>query len=325
MPNYTKLFNSIVTSTIWTEDDKTRIVWITMLAMSDQNGEVHASVPGLARVSGVSLYDCESALVKLSSPDAYSRTPDHQGRRISPIDGGWELLNHRKYRAMASREDEKKANADRQKRHRERNATVTDSNAAVTLCNDEVTESLHIVYTEADTEADTDTEVDTKQKKPKLVQSPTALEGFEEFWKAYPKKQGKEPARKAWMRDKPDIQKVIKALEWQKCDDQWIKEGGQYIPLPASYLNAKRYDDESPSTAEIKSDYVNVQNMTPEERIIHYRKGYPERDWPFIMEDGYLDLIAKGLHIKAAKEEARRISEGIEPDDLEPTPKGELW
>jgi len=154
MPNYTKLFNSIVTSTIWTEDDKTRIVWITMLAMSDQNGEVHASVPGLARVSGVSLYDCESALVKLSSPDAYSRTPDHEGRRISPIDGGWELLNHRKYRAMASREDEKKANADRQKRHRERNATVTDSNAAVTLCNDEVTESLHIVYTEADTEAD---------------------------------------------------------------------------------------------------------------------------------------------------------------------------
>ena len=69
----------------------------------------------------------------------------------------------------------------------------------------------------------------------------------------------------------------------------------------------------------------NINEMTPEERIIHYRKGYPERDWPFIMEDGYLDLIAKGLHIKAAKEEARRISEGIEPDDLEPTPKGELW
>lgn len=153
MPNYTKLFNSIVTSTIWTEDDKTRIVWITMLAMSDQNGEVHASVPGLARVSGVSLYDCESALVKLSSPDAYSRTPDNEGRRISPIDGGWELLNHRKYRAMASKTDSQNANAERQKRHRERNAKVTGRNATVTPSNGSVTQSRDIAEAEAEAEA----------------------------------------------------------------------------------------------------------------------------------------------------------------------------
>lgn len=37
------------------------------------------------------------------------------------------------------------------------------------------------------------------------------------------------------------------------------------------------------------------------------------------------DLMEKLLRNRAAKEEARRISEGIEPDDLEPTPKGELW
>lgn len=153
MPNYTKLFNSIVTSTIWTEDDKTRIVWITMLAMSDQNGEVHASVPGLARVSGVSLYDCESALVKLSSPDAYSRTPDNEGRRISPIDGGWELLNHRKYRAMASKTDSQNANAERQKRHRERNAKVTPRNATVTPSNGSVTQSRDIAEAEAEAES----------------------------------------------------------------------------------------------------------------------------------------------------------------------------
>jgi len=150
MPNYTKLFNSIVTSTIWTEDDKTRIVWITMLAMSDQNGEVHASIPGLARVSGVSLVDCEMAINKLSGPDAYSRTPDNEGRRISSIDGGWELLNHRKYRAMASKEDSKKSNAVRQERFRKRNATVTDSNGLVTPSNESVTETRDIAEAEAD-------------------------------------------------------------------------------------------------------------------------------------------------------------------------------
>ena len=132
MPNYTKLFNSIVTSTIWTEDDKTRIVWITMLAIADQHGEVQASIPGLARVAGVSVEATENAINKFLSPDLYSRTPDDEGRRIEKIDGGWVLLNHAKYRAMASKEDSKSSNAKRQKRHRDklaRNATVTDSNA----------------------------------------------------------------------------------------------------------------------------------------------------------------------------------------------------
>jgi len=168
MPNYTKLFNSIITSTIWTEDDKTRIMWITMLAISDKNGEVHASVPGLARVSGMAIPEAEEALRKLSSPDSYSRTPDNEGRRIAKIDGGWELLNHRKYRLMASREDEKAATAERVRRHRSRGHDVTECNGTVTVGNDPVTEDLHI----ADTDTDTDT--DTKSKVPPNPQTPSA-------------------------------------------------------------------------------------------------------------------------------------------------------
>lgn len=118
MTNYTKLFNSIVTSTIWTEDDTTRIVWITMLALADKNGEVQGSVPGLARIAGVSLDACQSALDKFLSPDKYSRTMDDEGRRIEKIDGGWLLLNHAKYRAMASKDDAILSNAERQRRHR---------------------------------------------------------------------------------------------------------------------------------------------------------------------------------------------------------------
>jgi len=164
MPNYTKLFNSIITSTIWTEDDKTRIIWITLLAMSDQHGEVQASIPGLARIAGVTIEDCEASIKKLMSPDAYSRTPDFEGRRISPIDGGWELLNHGKYRLMASKEDEKANNAKRQRRHRERNASVTDSNANVTPSNDEVTQKRDIV--------DTDTKAEREREEGALAPQP---------------------------------------------------------------------------------------------------------------------------------------------------------
>lgn len=153
MPNYTKLFNSIVTSTIWTEDDKTRILWITMLAMSDQNGEVHASIPGLARIAGIDIASTEKAIQAFLSPDPYSRTPDNEGRRIAKIDGGWELFNHAKYRAMASKEDSKAATAARVKRHRERKA-VTECNASVTECNASVTVERDIAEAEAETKAE---------------------------------------------------------------------------------------------------------------------------------------------------------------------------
>lgn len=154
--SYTKLFNSIITSTIWTEDDKTRILWITMLALADKNGEVQASIPGLARVAGMSVADCEAAINKFLGPDPYSRTPDDEGRRIEAIPGGFALLNHGKYREMASRDESIEANAERQRRYRERvkrNASVTDSNATVTPCHASVTDNLHIAEAEADTEA----------------------------------------------------------------------------------------------------------------------------------------------------------------------------
>jgi len=104
---YTKLFSSIVTSTIWTEDANTCKIWVTMLAISDKHGEVHASIPGLAQIAGMSLPDTEAAISKFLSPDKYSRTSDDEGRRIEKIDGGWILLNHAKYRAMASKDESK--------------------------------------------------------------------------------------------------------------------------------------------------------------------------------------------------------------------------
>jgi hypothetical protein len=101
---FTKLFSSITESTIWSEPDQTRIVWITMLAMADHAGRVWASIPGLANRARVSLEACEKALETLKSPDPYSRTKDNEGRRIEDIDGGWRLLTHAKYRAIRDTE-----------------------------------------------------------------------------------------------------------------------------------------------------------------------------------------------------------------------------
>lgn len=104
MTGYTKLFSSITDSTVWREPDRTRLVWITMLAMADADGHVAASVPGLADRARVPLDDCLKALDAFRAPDEWSRTKEYDGRRIVDVDGGWQLLNHAKYRAIQDAE-----------------------------------------------------------------------------------------------------------------------------------------------------------------------------------------------------------------------------
>lgn len=107
--SFTKLFSTITDSTIWCEPDRTRICWITMLAMADRKGRVWASVPGLAHRAAVPLTDCQAALDTFLAPDRFSRTVAHEGRRIVPIDGGWQLLNYEKYREMRDEETTREA------------------------------------------------------------------------------------------------------------------------------------------------------------------------------------------------------------------------
>jgi len=107
MKPFAKLFCSITTSSIWRENDKTRIVWITLLALSDKDGEVWASVGGLSDAARVSRKDCLKALKTLMSNDEDSRTKDHDGRRVCEIDGGWKILNYLKYRELGRGEDRK--------------------------------------------------------------------------------------------------------------------------------------------------------------------------------------------------------------------------
>lgn len=72
-------------------------------------------------------------------------------------------------------------------------------------------------------------------------------DGFTTFWAAYPKKAGKADALKAWNKLAPDVvlqEQMGKALEVQKQSQQWRKDGGQYIPMPATWLNGRRWEDE---------------------------------------------------------------------------------
>lgn len=74
--------------------------------------------------------------------------------------------------------------------------------------------------------------------------------GFDDFWKAYPKKVGKGEARKVWNKVKPSkklIQIILEAIPKAQQSEQWKREGGRYIPNPSTWLNQGRWDDELPA------------------------------------------------------------------------------
>lgn len=109
MAGYSKLFSGIVTSSIWCEDDKTFKTFIAMLALTDASGHVDGSIPGFARLVGCTIPEMEHAIERLMAPDPYSRTPDHDGRRIEADSGGWRILNYAAYREKGQAKDGSRA------------------------------------------------------------------------------------------------------------------------------------------------------------------------------------------------------------------------
>lgn len=72
---------------------------------------------------------------------------------------------------------------------------------------------------------------------------------FEQFWKVYPKKVKKIAAFQAYVKARKNYpeataEKILIAIESQKKSKQWIKDGGQFIPHPTTWLNQGRWDDE---------------------------------------------------------------------------------
>lgn len=226
---YTKLFSSILDSTVWQEPGDTRLTWITMLAMADQHGVVSSSIPGLAKRAGVPIEGCERALETFLAPDRYSRTKDNAGRRIEPIQGGWVLLNHAHYRELREREDrrEQARLGMAALRERRKGEPVNDVN------------SLTNVGIVGEASAST---ASLKSKALRTVPA-RCVDRFEEFWLAYPLKKGKVSAIKAWKRDKLDViaDKIIADVKARISGDEDWKRGA--IPYGSTYVNQQRWED----------------------------------------------------------------------------------
>jgi len=113
----------------------------------------------------------------------------------------------------------------------------------------------------------------------------TKINGFDEFWKAYPNKKDKQKAMRAWSKHRPELKKVLSALKTQSQSDQWTKEDGRFIPLPTTWLNGARWEDEASGKPEKvdrlvianelykkDKDFYNLTKEEQNERINSYTK-----------------------------------------------------
>ena len=125
---------------------------------------------------------------------------------------------------------------------------------------------------------------------------------FDTWWAAYPKKVAKRLARKKFndlTKEMPPLDQMLAILEMQKRSKAWLKNDGEFIPHPTTYLNQGRWEDELEVT--LPKDIVN-------EKPWH-------ETWPGIVAKGReLGLLEsqftypqdfKAAVIKAAKETLR--------------------
>lgn len=89
---------------------------------------------------------------------------------------------------------------------------------------------------------------ENSKKTPLTPRRGERLHRFEEWYALYPKKRSRADAERAWAKLSPsdELVDVMKAaVVEQSTWEDWTKKGGQYVPLPASWLNGRKWTDQA--------------------------------------------------------------------------------
>ncbi len=165
---YNKLFTKILDSSIWLAPDPHRLVWITLIAAMDEDGNaMFACADNLAARARVSVKQAEAAIKSFQEPDPKSGDPDNEGMRIERIPGGWHVLNAHKYRSIVTKTISREQTRLRTAAWRERKR-----DASVTKCDEKVTPSEAVSVSVSVSEA----------KNKDMSAMPTVVDVFE-HWK----------------------------------------------------------------------------------------------------------------------------------------------
>lgn len=165
-------------------------------------------------------------------------------RQRSLIDDSLRLTGWAKRQPKREREGDSSAERTRAYRARQRSAAnpLVPAEPSVTPC-DATTRQVTPREEERREE-----EKESSVSKPSASHPTSVGALFDRFWQAYPKKKAKDAALKAFAKRKPTpelLARMLNAIEAQRASDDWQRDGGQFIPHPATWLNGGRWDDET--------------------------------------------------------------------------------
>lgn len=104
---FAKVFQQIFDSSI-ADNHRHRHIFMDLLVLADSDGVVDMTVEAVARRTNVPFVEVQEAITALSAPDSRSNSPQHDGKRLLPIDErkawGWQIVNYHHYRAIRDEE-----------------------------------------------------------------------------------------------------------------------------------------------------------------------------------------------------------------------------
>ena len=255
---YVKLFESILRSTVWMLPPPHIKVWITFLLLSDREGYVRCSVPGLAKEAGITPDECRAAIAALEAPDPDSQSKEEDGRRIIRLDADepvWFVVNYEKYRNL-------KDTATRQEYMREYMRGYRNRKAAVNPCKPDVS-SGKLRLAQAEAEADTE-----KRTAPSAAGAAAPSRGasrrieypewFTAWWELYVRHTGRgtrkrqtyEVAQRLGSEEQGTLIAVTESW-FAKCDQ--LRQSGVFVPGardPIRFIRDRQWEDELSIPAE---------------------------------------------------------------------------
>ena len=88
------------------------------------------------------------------------------------------------------------------------------------------------------------------------------IERFNDFWDNYPRKEGKGKCLEWFKKNKPSkdlLETMLLAIQEQKKSSKWLSDNGRFIPMPYTWLNQERWNDEL-DTKVIVKDEENIED-----------------------------------------------------------------
>lgn len=219
---YAKIFAQIYDSSI-ADDYEVRHFFMDMLVLADLNGHVDMTHEAISARTRIPLDVVRRHISVLEQPDPRSRTREHDGKRLIPIDSergwGWIVVNYVEYRRIASEEQRREMTKTRTRKWRQKKM-LESGDAPVTHCN--ACDAM-----QRQKQRHSTTKLPTKSKK--LLKSEKELaDRLEKCLNS----QWVNDAGKWMLRIRMDPQKVFRVL----ADTELAMKENQIRTTPAQYL-----------------------------------------------------------------------------------------